>query len=120
VTALLSCVVCAAGDGLPTLGGDRRWLPTHGGTAHRVASSAPHRRSLLAAAARSEVKGGLAEQLQVAASAPTGQGMLATLGCGLWVGVAAGLRVVQAVAQVEHGSLGVDRGQVVEVVVGWG
>jgi hypothetical protein len=46
--------------------------------------------------------------------------MLAAFGCGLWVGVAAGLRVVQAVAQVEHGSLGVDLGQVVEVVVGWG
>jgi hypothetical protein len=46
--------------------------------------------------------------------------MLAALGCGLWVGVAAGLRVVQAVAQVEHGSLGVDLGEVVEVMVGWG
>ena len=75
---------------------------------------------LLAAAARSVVKGGLAEQLQVAASVPRGQGMLAAFGGGLWVGVAAGLRVVQAVAQVEHGSLGVDLGQVMEVVVGWG
>jgi hypothetical protein len=46
--------------------------------------------------------------------------MLAAFGCGLWVGVAAGLRMVQAVAEVEHGSLGVDLGQVVEVVVGWG
>jgi hypothetical protein len=45
---------------------------------------------------------------------------LAAFGFGLWVGVVAGLRVVQAVAQVEHGSLGVDLGQVVEVVVGWG
>jgi hypothetical protein len=48
--------------------------------------------SPLAAAARSEVKGALAEQLQVPASAPRGQGMLAAFGCGLWVGVAAGLR----------------------------
>jgi len=40
--------------------------------------------------------------------------------CGLWVGVVAGLRVLQAVAQVEHGSLGVDPGEVVEVVVGGG
>ena len=46
--------------------------------------------------------------------------MLAAFGCGLWVGVVAGLRVVQAVAEVEHGSLGVDLGEVVEVVVGWG
>jgi hypothetical protein len=38
----------------------------------------------------------------------------------LWVGVVAGLRVVQAVAEVEDGSLGVDLGEVVEVVVGWG
>ena len=45
--------------------------------------------------------------------------MLAALGCGLWVGVAAGLGVVQAVAEVEYGSLGVDLGEVVEVVVGW-
>jgi hypothetical protein len=45
---------------------------------------------------------------------------LAAFGCGLWVGVAAGLRVVQAVAEVEHGSFGVDLGQVVEVVVRWG
>ena len=54
------------------------------------------------------------------AAAPRGQGLLAAFGGGLWVGVAAGLRVVQAVAQVEHGSLGVDLGQVVEVVLGWG
>ena len=45
---------------------------------------------------------------------------LATFGFGLWVGVAAGLGVVQAVAEVEHGSLGVDLGEVVEVMVGWG
>ena len=45
---------------------------------------------------------------------------LAAFGGGLWVGVAAGLRVVKAVAQVEHGSLGVDLGEVVEVVLGWG
>ena len=46
--------------------------------------------------------------------------MLAAFGGGLWVGVAARLRVVQAVAQVEHGPLGVDLGEVVEVVVGRG
>jgi hypothetical protein len=45
---------------------------------------------------------------------------LAAFGCGLWVGVAAGLRVVQAVPEVEDGSFGVDLGEVVEVVVGWG
>ena len=45
---------------------------------------------------------------------------LAAFGFGLWVGVVAGLGVVQAVAEVEDGSLGVDLGQVVEVVVGWG
>jgi glycerol-3-phosphate dehydrogenase len=45
---------------------------------------------------------------------------LAAFGFGLWVGVAAGLGVVQAVAEVEHGSLGVDLGEVVKVVVGWG
>jgi hypothetical protein len=54
------------------------------------------------------------------AAAPRGQRMLAAFGGGLWVGVAARLRVVKAVAQVEHGSLGVDLGEVVEVVVGWG
>ena len=36
MTALFLVVVCAGGDGLPTLCGDRRWLPTRGGTAHRV------------------------------------------------------------------------------------
>jgi hypothetical protein len=46
--------------------------------------------------------------------------MLAAFGCGLWVGVVAGLRVVQAVAEVEDGSFGVDLGEVVEVVVRWG
>ena len=45
---------------------------------------------------------------------------LAAFGCGLWVGVAAGLGVVKAVAEVEYGSLGVDLGEVVKVVVGWG
>jgi hypothetical protein len=45
---------------------------------------------------------------------------LAAFGFGLWVGVVAGLGVVKAVAQVEDGSLGVDLGQVVEVMVGWG
>jgi hypothetical protein len=45
---------------------------------------------------------------------------LAAFGFGLWVGVVAGLRVVKAVAEVEDGSLGVDLGQVVEVMVGWG
>jgi hypothetical protein len=54
------------------------------------------------------------------ASAPRGQGMLAAFGCGLWVGVAARLRVVKAVSEVEHGPLGVDLGEVVEVVVRWG
>jgi hypothetical protein len=45
---------------------------------------------------------------------------LAAFGCGLWVGVVAGLGVVQAVPEVEDGSFGVDLGEVVEVVVGWG
>ena len=45
---------------------------------------------------------------------------LAAFGFGLWVGVVAGFGMVQAVAEVEDGSLGVDLGQVVEVVVGWG
>jgi hypothetical protein len=34
--------------------------------------------------------------------------------------VVAGLRVVQTVAEVEHGSLGMNLGQVVKVVVGRG
>ena len=46
--------------------------------------------------------------------------MLAAFGFGLWVGVVAGLGVVQAVTEVEDGSFGVDLGEVVEVVVGWG
>jgi hypothetical protein len=54
------------------------------------------------------------------AAAPRGQRMLAAFGGGLWVGVVAGFGMVQAVAEVEDGSLGVDLGEVVEVVVGWG
>jgi hypothetical protein len=42
----------------------------------------------------------------------------AAFGFGLWVGVVAGLGVVQAVAEVEHGSFGGDLGEVMEVVVG--
>ena len=52
--------------------------------------------------------------------APEAPEWLAAFGFGLWVGVGAGLRVVKAVAEVEHGSFGVDLGEVVEVVVGWG
>jgi hypothetical protein len=51
------------------------------------------------------------------AAAPRGQRMLAAFGGGLWVGVAARLRVVHAVAQVEHGPLGADLRQFLEVVV---
>jgi hypothetical protein len=151
-------VVCADGDGLPTLCGDRRWLPTRGGTAHRVVVTpgreerGPAQTPLTcalysgrrAAAVGQEILGYdpcMGRDTQPAAMHDSrrerrwgpwpsscglrhrrleAKGMLAAFGCGLWVGVAAGLGVVQAVAQVEHGSLGVDRGQVVKVVVGWG
>jgi hypothetical protein len=45
---------------------------------------------------------------------------LAAFGFGLWVGVVAGFGMVQAVSEVEDGSFGVDLGEVVEVMVGWG
>ena len=54
------------------------------------------------------------------AAAPRGQRMLAAFGGGLWIGVATSPRMLQTMPQVEHGSLGMDLGEVVEVVVGWG